>query len=146
MKPIDLSYSDFEIDMSIEEVKDKLEGFVENQDYTQLLNSYYFFRARDGQSVVIEIRLIEQAYRVANIYTYSMTELAGRGEYEKLEKGITVPELVARVGIPVKLKGYSGRLTMDFPMADGRMCEIDFSQSLSSDMTIQMVLTRVNFV
>ena len=89
-----LSVSDFTIGMTIEEVELLLEPLEVNQEYVYW-HGHYFFRAVNGESVLLEITADEAGrYHVTNVQTTLVSQLATRQDYMSLEKGMSVAEKI----------------------------------------------------
>ena len=135
-----LSVSDFTIGMTIEEVELLLEPLEVNQEYVYW-HGHYFFRAVNGESVLLEITADEAGrYHVTNVQTTLVSQLATRQDYMSLEKGMSVSEVIQVVGLPIYTDLYISAISsLDFPVSDGSICKVYFTRNYTSPFVLYSI-------
>ena len=66
--------------------------------------------------------------KIVNVYTYDVSNLATKQDFRQLHEGMTIPQVVEKVGLPVYVNPYISYTYKEivFPVADGSTCHIVF--------------------
>ena len=126
----DIETSQFDIGMSWLDVIEQLQHLKAHVDYTGE-GDYFFLRTSEGKSMVIEaIQFIDEdgLLRIAlkKIYLYDIQTLSDRKTFESIDNMMTLPEIVAVVGLPIQANYTHSVGGLYFPVSDGSVCYIQY--------------------
>lgn len=119
-----LSLSEFYVGMSTKDFHKKIENLEVNVDYVYY-GDFYFLRTSDKKSVVIELSNNPE-FKIRALHVFDdRTTLATKEDCSQLKEGMTVPQIVEKIGMPNFTQLYlSVRMPLVFPLADGSLCQI----------------------
>ena len=129
-----LAITDIKIGMSLEEFESLFDELEINVHYVKRFYEY-FFRAKDGSSVVVSFEMPDPddntKWQVSDVSSFDISELATKKDFEEIynnQEILTFPELVERLGLPIYFNdNFSTSVipAIDFPVADGTICHVD---------------------
>ena len=97
--------------------------------------NHAFFRVKDGQSVMVIAEHTAQGNTIQKIFAYERTTLASKSEFMALTNGISIQEVIEKVGLPVSDNPYlSSAHVLYFPVSNGQICSMRIS---TADYTLQ---------
>lgn len=88
-------------------------------------------RVADGNSVLLEFQHDNYPISIKNIFIYHIETLADRKAFESIDKTMTMPELVEKVGLPIQANYKASIGGLYFPVSDGTLCYIQYFDDAS---------------
>jgi hypothetical protein len=114
----DVALADITVGMDWEDFEKE---HLENQYVS--IPRHGFFRVNDGRSVMVVLEYTGDSIR--EIFVFERTTLASKSEFRALKKGISMQEIIEKVGLPVSKNTYlSSAHVLYFPVSNGQICSM----------------------